>query len=69
MAVELTLRKWGNSLGVVLPKELVKQQKLKPNQTIYVQVIKPANLRPIFGTLPDKMSGQAFKNLVKKGWY
>ena len=31
MATEVLIRKWGNSIGVVLPKEFVKDNGLKEN--------------------------------------
>ncbi|MEK6964339.1 MAG: AbrB/MazE/SpoVT family DNA-binding domain-containing protein [Nanoarchaeota archaeon] len=68
MAVELTVRKWGNSCGVVLPKEFLREKKIKPNDKILLELIKPADLSDVFGTLKTKMSGQKFKDLVRKGW-
>ena len=32
--VEATTRKWGNSLGVILPKDVVQHEHLKENQKI-----------------------------------
>ena len=68
MAVELIVRRWGNSFGVVLPKELLRQKKIGPNDKVLIELIKPADLSDVFGTLKTKMSGQKFKNLVRKGW-
>ena len=68
MAVELAIKKWGNSIGVVLPKEFVKREGLKENEKVLVEVVKEANLEHLFGSLKRKMSGQAFKDMVKKGW-
>ena len=68
MAVEVTLRKWGNSIGIVFPKEFVKQRNLKPNEKIVVEIARKADLGRIFGTLPRKMSGQEFKDMVREGW-
>jgi len=36
MAIELKLRKIGNSLGVVLPKEALAQLKVEEGQAIYL---------------------------------
>jgi len=68
MATEVVVRKWGNSLGVVFPKELVKEKKVRVNEKIIVEVVKEADLSDIFGTLKRKMSGQQFKDMVRKGW-
>lgn len=68
MAVELTLRKWGSSFGAVFPKEIVEKEKLMENQKIEVEIVRKANLRKVFGSLSKKMSGQAFKDMIKKEW-
>jgi len=68
MATEVLIRKWGNSIGVVLPKEFVKDNGLKENEKVLIDVVKEADLTKLFGSLKRKMSGQAFKDMVRKGW-
>jgi hypothetical protein len=68
MTTEVTVRKWGNSLGVVLPKELIDEQKIAENETLIINVVKVAHLKHVFGTVKIKRSGQEFKDYVRKGW-
>ncbi|HLC58044.1 MAG TPA: AbrB/MazE/SpoVT family DNA-binding domain-containing protein [Candidatus Nanoarchaeia archaeon] len=68
MATEVTVRKWGNSMGVILPKQLMEQEGLKENEKIFLEIVKEADLRDIFGTLKTKVSGQKFKDMARKGW-
>lgn len=68
MATAINIKKWGNSLGVVLPMDIIKHQHLQEGDTILVEVVKKADLRPVFGTLHRKLSGQQFKNFVREGW-
>ncbi|MFH1916303.1 MAG: AbrB/MazE/SpoVT family DNA-binding domain-containing protein [Nanoarchaeota archaeon] len=68
MLAEVTTRKWGNSVGIVLPKELVDDQKIRPNQKLTISVMKKANFSHLFGTLPRLMTGQEAKDLARKGW-
>jgi len=68
MAFDAKVRKWGNSLGIVLPAEFVSSQGLRENDVIYVQIVKKANLEKSFGILKTKMTGQQFKDMVRKGW-
>lgn len=68
MTVEVITRKWGNSLGVILPKELVVDHKLKPNERVSIVIIKHPDLTQVHGILPRKMSGQRFKDLARSGW-
>ena len=68
MAIELTVKKWGNSIGVILPKELVRKENLEENKKIIIEVVKEANLVKLFGSLKKKISGQEFKDMVREGW-
>jgi len=38
--MNLTIKKWGNSLGVRIPKDIAKRGKLTENQTVNIEVIK-----------------------------
>ncbi|MBS3065543.1 AbrB/MazE/SpoVT family DNA-binding domain-containing protein [Candidatus Pacearchaeota archaeon] len=69
MAVEVQLKKWGNSVGVVLPREIVEQKKLKESDKIVIEIVKIADLSRIYGLVKKrKMSGQEMKNLSRDGW-
>lgn len=69
MAIEVKIRKWGNSFGVIIPKELLDSRGLKENDGITIEIVKEADLSNIFGSVKKrKLSGQEFKNLVKEGW-
>ena len=68
MAIEATIRKWGNSFGVLLPKNFVERKQLKENDVILIDVVKEADLSDVFGSLKMGMSGQEFKDMVRKGW-
>lgn len=51
MEVVVTARKWGNSIGVTLPREVVEKQGIRDNEkfVIDVQRGKPAKVSDIFG--------------------
>ena len=68
MAIQVSVKKWGNSVGILLPKEIVEKEKLKVDEKIFIEVVKKANLTHIFGSLKGKTSGQDFKNMVRRGW-
>ena len=43
-------RKWGNSLGILIPKEEVESLNLRENQAIIIEITKKENpLRELFG--------------------
>jgi len=69
MAIEVTVKKWGNSFGIVLPKEVVERENLRENRRIIINIIKQADLSDIFGLVKArKMSGQKMKDLSRKEW-
>lgn len=54
--ITATTKKWGNSLGVRLPKEVVRKNHLKPDEKIIIQIGKRrvSKAKDIFGLLPKK---------------
>jgi len=71
MAVEVKLKKWGNSMAVIVPNKLIEEKHLKENDTITIEIVKKADLTFVFGSIKEKdrkMSGQQMKDMVRKGW-
>jgi len=69
MGIEVTIKRWGNSFGVVLPKEVIEKEELKENKKIVINIIKQADISDIFGLVKNrKMSGQKMKDLSRKEW-
>ncbi len=69
MTATVVVRKWGNSLGITLPKELVEGQNIKEGDKLVLPVvIKKADLSKIFGSIKTGMSGQKFKDMAREGW-
>ena len=57
--VETKVRKWGRSFGVVIPKDKIKEEGIKENETIKLLIAKRTNvLKETFGTLKLKRSTQ-----------
>ncbi|HLC55570.1 MAG TPA: AbrB/MazE/SpoVT family DNA-binding domain-containing protein [Candidatus Nanoarchaeia archaeon] len=53
---EVITRKWGNSLGITLPKDIVEQQHIKENEEIRVIILKKSPvIRKNFGILKGKL--------------
>ncbi len=70
MAVaHVPVKKWGNSLGVILPADIAKEIGLAEKDFISIEIRKTATLADMFGSLKGwKMSGQQIKNEARKGW-
>ena len=57
--VESKVRKWGRSFGVVIPKEKIKEEGIKENETIILLIGRKTNvLKETFGTLKLKRMTQ-----------
>lgn len=66
---EIVVKKWGNSLGIIIPNEIVKQKQLEEGDVVFIpDIMKKADLTPVYGSIKRKMSGQAFKDMVREGW-
>lgn len=66
---EVKTRKWGSSIGVVLPKEIVDEIDIKPNEKIILEVKKRHLAKEFFGLLGDwKRPTQEIKDEARAGW-
>ena len=56
MKIETKTKKWGSSLGVIIPKEIVKKERLQEDQEIRIDIIskKKTTGADIFGKLKFK---------------
>ena len=67
--VECVAKKWGNSIGIVLPIKTVKEENIQPNEKILVSVKKLHRAKEFFGLLPNwKVDTQKLKDELRKGW-
>lgn len=69
MSELIKVKKWGNSLGIILPAKLVKNEKIQENEIIEIKIKKIENpLKETFGTYKFKKSTQEIKDELKSGW-
>jgi antitoxin component of MazEF toxin-antitoxin module len=65
-------KKWGNSLGIVIPKEVIESEHIKEGRDIEVVFMKSGNvLRETFGMMKGrwKESTQKMKDDLRKELY
>lgn len=71
--IETKLKRWGNSLGIIIPSETVAARKLKENENISILIIPDSSkvLHETFGMLKGKLtkSGQQIKDELRKELY
>ncbi len=69
MEIKTKIRKWGNSLAVILPRDIVEKTKLKENDELVVEIKKQHQAREFFGILSSwKKSAQSIKDEMRSGW-
>lgn len=69
MKVQTILRKWGNSMGIVIPKDIIEKEKLREGEEVTVIIENKNDLNVIFGSLKDwKIDSQKVKEELRKGW-
>ncbi|MEK6812053.1 MAG: hypothetical protein AABX76_00680 [Nanoarchaeota archaeon] len=50
MALEVKTKKWGNSIGIIIPSEAVEKFNIKPEEKIVIEISKRGNvLQEMFG--------------------
>tara|TARA_B100000315_G_scaffold253765_1_gene293287 strand:- start:1522 stop:1737 length:216 start_codon:yes stop_codon:yes gene_type:complete len=68
LAIEITARQWGSSLGIALPKTIVKKANIKPNTPVKIFIQeKKVDLSKVFGTAKFKQSTQALLDEARQG--
>ena len=71
MEIRAVTRRWGNSIAVVIPREVLEQERIQENEEIVLQVEKK---RPkagvLFGRFPalKKTPTQQLKDEARRGW-
>jgi len=72
MEIETITRKWGNSLAVIIPSNVVAAEKLAEKQevTVDIQVKRPLRVKDIFGMFKGKITRptQEIKDEMRAGW-
>ncbi len=68
MEVEVEPREWGNSLGITLPKDVVKKEKIRKGDKLVINIRKKRDLTSLRGLFKFRRSAQQIKDEMRKGW-
>ena len=67
MAIEVKTKKWGNSIGIIIPIETVEKFNIKPEERIVVEISKEFNiLKEMFGTMRSKKTAKQIIDETRK---
>ena len=67
MEAKAKLKRWGNSFGIVIPKEIVEKEGLREGEEVEITVRKTTDIRRLFGKYPF-LDLQEEKEKMRKGW-
>ncbi|HXW37307.1 MAG TPA: AbrB/MazE/SpoVT family DNA-binding domain-containing protein [Nitrososphaerales archaeon] len=67
MQTKSKLKKWGNSYGVIVPKEVVEREGLREGEIVEISVRKSTDVVRLFGRYAFE-DLQAQKETMKRGW-
>lgn len=63
------IREWGNSLGIVIPREKIEEAGLVKDQEVTMDLKAENPLKAVFGILKDKkIDAQKAKDELRKEW-
>jgi hypothetical protein len=68
--VDCVARKWGGSIGIILPSDVVERESIKPNEHLKIIVKKMPLAKDIWnlGPVTTKEPTQKIKDELRKGW-
>lgn len=67
MAIRTVVRKWGNSLGVVIPSDEASKEGLRENDEVEVVIRKALDIHELFGKYKFR-DLQKLKEELREGW-
>ena len=62
------IRKWGNSFGVIVPKELIRKENFKLNEEVVVKVEKKTDVSKVFGILRTERTTKDLMREIREGY-
>jgi len=66
--IDVIARKWGDSLAIIIPRDIINNEGIKVNEKLHVSVKKEIDFSDVFGKWKTKKTAQQLKNEGRKGW-
>ena len=71
--VKVKAKRWGSSLGFIIPNEVVKEQKIREGDELEIELQKLTDIEKLFGIAKGKrpagMTTQKIKDELRAGWH
>ena len=68
MKVKATVRRIGNSLGVIIPSGEAASNRLAEGDSVEIEVTKRTSVKELFGTARFSRTAQKIKDEAREGW-
>ena len=70
MEIKTIAKKWGSSIGIILPKSIIEANRIREHDEIVIEIKKKTLAGEMFGKFPrlSKKSGQELKDEARRGW-
>ena len=70
MEIKTIAKRWGSSIGIIIPKEVVESNKIRENDTIKIEIKNRPLAKEFFGRFKGKFkhSTQELKDEARRGW-
>lgn len=66
--IKTRIKEWGNSLGIIIPNEIVIKEDLQPHDEVTITISKKKDLSDFFGKLKSSINPQKMKDESRKIW-
>jgi len=67
MPIRTVLKRWGNSYGIIIPKDVAVREGINENDEVEVIIKRAGNIRDLFGKYRFE-DVQRLKDELREGW-
>jgi antitoxin component of MazEF toxin-antitoxin module len=70
MELNTIAKRWGSSIGIILPKSVVDENRIQENDEVIIEIKKRVLAKELFGKfqIASEKSTQKIKDEMRKGW-
>ncbi len=68
MRISARVRRIGNSLGIIIPKQEVVDEKIEEGDLVEVEVLRRTSLKEMFGSVKFRKTAQELKDETRREW-
>ena len=66
--IETIVRRWGDSMAVIIPRDIVKEEQIKPKSKVRIRLVREDDLSDLFGKFRTKKTPKELKDEGREAW-